>query len=116
MIAYGSEHPAFLSIKWVTKDIVKSYRDDVMVHDRTLIQRFPGEEFFYFFRESGTHLIPVGPARGESASNSSLASHVIALMDANAYHFFWDGNDLRTVSKPWIVEKLKTCEPLLIQL
>jgi hypothetical protein len=41
---------------------IKSYRGDLLVHDKTEIERNPGIPFLHWTRESGTHLAMLRPS------------------------------------------------------
>lgn len=45
--------------------LVEAYRDDLLLHDKELIEMYPGRKFLHFTRNTGTFLFLMHPADDE---------------------------------------------------
>ena len=99
---------------------VKSYRNDLLVHDKNMIKAYPGLPFIHFSRENGTHLYflrtpDLFPAKGERVKylfgtadrehilNTERDAIVYIMKETSAVYsstvHYFDGNSIRKVSK-----------------
>mgnify|MGYP005651915941 CR=1 FL=1 len=105
-------HPAFRAITKVGSDILESYKDDMLIHDRAMLQEFPDSPFLWFCRSSGSHMIPLGVGKISSKDKEIVQ----AMWGANSDHFAWNGEELSPLSREQADVILQYFLPLKIQL
>ena len=64
-------HETYTKLEALSGPHVKNYRNDLLVHDKNMIEAYPGLPFIHFSRENGTHLYflrtaDLFPAKGET--------------------------------------------------
>jgi len=56
------EKSVYMQLKEKASPFIKSYRDDLVKHDREFLRKNPGVPFLHFTGESGTHLYAMWPS------------------------------------------------------
>lgn len=71
-------------------ELPKRFRTDLTTHDKALIERNPGESFFWAVFPDGTHMqiVGTGPEQRKPATEFAF---VVADTFPDARWFWWDG-------------------------
>jgi len=110
------EKSVYMQLKEKASPFIKSYRDDLVKHDREFLRKNPGVPFLHFTGETGTHLIQLDtngyPKKSErvpylfgTATREEILKCQMSVVPAMEHRYgrgklamYFDGTRLREIS------------------